>query len=63
MFNIDQLIAKAKESQGRSVGALINGLFFRAWTDKQGKVRLETESEKISLKNARAAIAKATEAK
>ena len=56
MTNIDNLIAEAKANPGRIAGALISGSFYRVWTDKQGKVRIARDKDRLSLKNALAAI-------
>ena len=57
--NIDVLINEAKANPGRACSAQIGGSTYYVWTDKQSKVRVACGNEKISLKNARAAIAKA----
>ena len=56
---IDALISEAKANPGRACSAQLGGSTYYVWTDKGGKVRVARGNEKISLKNARAAIAKA----
>lgn len=63
MNNIDQLITEAKAAQGRAVRALIGEHLYSVWTDKGGKVRVACGNNKISLKNARVAIAKSHQPK
>lgn len=58
-MNIDNLIAEVKAS-GHSAKALIGGSTYYVWINKDGKTSIACGRNRISLKNARAAIAKAT---
>lgn len=55
MDSINQLIVKAK-ADGRAASALIGGQTYYVWHNKQGHLRISCGRNRISLKNACAAI-------